>query len=168
MGLATMELNGVVLEIFIVETNHTLIGLCRNLCHLMTTIGKTLQIGHRLSVVQYKGTFQFVAFLHAWHIESWMTAYLEMDLLGVGILHMPSHNNLVAIKTIADGEIEMIGIDLQGLFTVMKGIRHAVFGLSHQRKLGITGKSMTWQMILLAINGIGIVVDAANNRKQYG
>ena len=44
-----------------------------------------------------------------------MTAYLEVNFTRVVIMHMPDDTYFVFIKNIADGEGEIIGIDLTGI-----------------------------------------------------
>ena len=95
-----------------------------------------------------------------------MTAYLEMNLAGVGILDVPDDVNLVVFQAIGDGQVEMEGIDLQRLFIVMQGKGHLVLRLADQRKLLVAGKAVARQVILLAIHPIGIVIDAAHQREQ--
>ena len=78
-----------------------------------------------------------------------MTAYLEVDFTRVVIMHMPDDTYFVFIKNIADGESEIIGIDLAGIVRRLEGEGDLPLTLVNQLKLGIARKTVTGQVIFL-------------------
>jgi hypothetical protein len=60
----------------------------------------------------------------------------------------------------------MIGIYLQRLFVVMKGEGHFVLCLTDQCELTVAGKPMTGQVIFLAVDTVGVAIDATHQREQ--
>ena len=93
MGLTLVDLHRVVAEEVVADLYHALISLQRLFHHVVTAVDITLQHIHRLVVIQSDLTIQ----LSTRHIEGRMSAYLEMDLAAVGILHMPDHVDSVAL-----------------------------------------------------------------------
>ena len=96
MCLALMNLHRIVTEEIVADLYHALISLQRLLYHVVTTVDITLQHVHRFIVIKSDLTLQ----LSTRHIKGRMTAYLEMNLLAVCVLHMPDNVNLVTLQTI--------------------------------------------------------------------
>ena len=71
-------------------------------------------------------------------------------------------------QAIAHRQIEVIRIDLQGLFRLVKGIRHLMLTPSDKFEAGVAGKAMARQMILLTVDGVGVVVHTAHKGKEDG
>ena len=139
VGLAFVDLHGVVAEEVIVDFQDTLLCLQRDFDHVVAAVRITLENIHRLLVVEFDDALQ----LSSRHVKGRVSANLEMNLLGVGILDMPDDMYLVVFKAVGDGEGETVGIDFQGLFTVMEGEGDFLGSLANQRKLHVTGKTMT-------------------------
>ena len=113
MQLALVDLDGVIAP-GVVRKLHNAI-LCLDewyLIHLVRTVAITVEGIHRLLIVKTDTAILVLASLHAWNVESRMTAYLEMDLLSVGIVDMPDDTYFIIIKDIADAESKVVGIDL--------------------------------------------------------
>ena len=105
---------------------------------------------------------------HAWNVESWVPANLEVNLAGIGVVDVPDDANLILVERVADGEGEVVGIDLLGLLRRFEGEGHLAGTLGNELEFGVAGKTVTWQMILLAINTVGLVVDGADDREEDG
>ena len=71
-----------------------------------------MQSVHRLLVVKTDDATG----LSFGYVESWMTAYLEMNLLLIRVVDVPDDTYLITIKHVADAEGEVIGIHLLRVF----------------------------------------------------
>ena len=152
-----MNLYAVIAEEIIVDFENAHIRLQRHFYHIVTSVSITLQSFHWFLVVEFNHTLQ----LTTRHIEGRMATYLKMNLANVRILHMPDDMNLITLQTIGNGEVKVIGIHLQCLLTIVQCKSHLVLHLTDERKLLVTGKAMTRQMILFTVHTIGIIVDTA-------
>ena len=162
VGLALVDLHAVVAEEALADLDDTHISIQRNIDLVVGPVSIATQNIDRLLAVELDNTLG----LTTRQVEGGVPAYLEVNLLGVGILDMPNDMNLIAFQTIGDGQIEVIGIDLQRLLALMEGKGHLVVGLANKREVHVAGKTMTRQMILATINPIGLVVNTTNDRKQ--
>ena len=68
----------------------------------MRTIEITVKRVHRLFVVKTDATALTLTRLHVRDVERRMTAYLEVDLTGIGVVDMPDNTDLIGIEHIAD------------------------------------------------------------------
>ena len=97
-----------------------------------------------------------------------MAAYLEVYVARVGVLHVPDDVQLVAAQPIADSQVEVVGVDLQCLLRLVQGVGHLVFALGDEGELRVAGEAVARQVVLLAVDGIGVVVDAAHDGEEDG
>ena len=121
---------------------------------------------HRLLIVEADAALLRVACRHARHVEGRMAADLEVDLAGVGIVDMPYHAYLVVVEHVTDAQGEVVGIHLPGRLGGFEGEGNLPLALGDEPELGIAGKAMPRQVVLLAIHTISLVVHAAHDRKE--
>ena len=138
----------------------------RDLNHLVGTIEIAAEGIHRLGIVKTDASVLVLTRLHPRDVEGWMTSYLEMDLAGISVIDMPDNTDLIIIEHITDGEGEVVGIHLLGLFRRLESEGHFTSTLSDKLEICIASKTMTWQMVFLAIDAIGIIVDTAHDREE--
>ena len=91
--LALVNLHRVVAEEVVADFQNPPVSLQWYLHHVMATVGIALQCIHRLLAVQLDYPLQF----SARHVEGGMSAYLEVNLPAVCVLHMPDDVYLVAL-----------------------------------------------------------------------
>ena len=162
--LALVNLHRVVAEEVVADFQHTPVSLQGHLHHVVATVGIALQHIHRLLVVQLDHPLQF----SARHVKGRVSAYLEVNLAAVRVLHMPDDVYLVALQTIGNGQVETVRIHLQRLLRFMQRQCHFLLRLSDDGKLRVACKPMTRQMILLPVDHVCIIVHTTDDRKQYG
>ena len=92
-----------------------------------------------------------------------MTANLEMDLAGVGVEDMPDDADLVAVEGIAHAEGEVVRIDFLRLLGRFEGEGDLTLILGDELEVGVAGETVTWEVILAAIDDVGVVVHTADN-----
>ena len=138
------------------------------LVHFVRTVAITVEGIHRLLIVKTDTAILVLASLHAWNVESRMAAYLEMNLLGVGIMDMPDDTYFIIIKHIADTESEIVGIDQLRLCRRFKCEGDLTLALGDELEIGVAGKSVTRQVVFLSIDGISVVVHAADDGEEDG
>lgn len=169
MQLAFVDLDGVVAPSVVCELHQSAFCLYEwHLVHLVRAVAITVEGIHRLLIVKTDTAILVLASLHAWDVESRMSAYLEMDFLGVSIMDVPDDTYFIIVKDIADAEGEVVGIDLLRLFRRFEGEGNFMLALGNEFKYGIAGKAVTRQMIFLSVDSISLVVHAAHDRKEDG
>ena len=127
VGLALVDLHAVVAEEALADLDDTHISIQRNIDLVVGPVSIATQNIDRLLAVELDNTLG----LTTRQVEGGVPAYLEVNLLGVGILDMPNDMNLIAFQTIGDGQIEVIGIDFQRFFRLMKGKGHLILCLTN-------------------------------------
>ena len=169
MQLALVNLDGVVAPGVVGELHQSVFGFYeRYLVHIVRTIEIAVEGIHRLFVVETDATALAFAWFHVRDVEGGMTAYLEVNLAGVRVVDVPDDANLVVIEHVADAEGEVVWIDLLRLLRGLQHKGHLALTLGHEFELGIAGKAVTRQVILLAVHTIGFVIDAADDGKKDG
>lgn len=117
-------------------------------------------------IVDAQSSAQWLSLAGSGNEEGGMATDLEEDGLAVGILHMPYDMDLVAFQTIGDGEVEMVGIDLEGLLAVGEGESDAVGGLAYYLEVGVAGEAMAGEMIFLSVYAVGILPQSTDEREE--
>ena len=161
--LTIVDFYAVISEKVIRNLHDAHIGIQRHLHHVMTAVGIALQHVHGLLIIQLDDTFQFTT----GHIEGRMTTNLEVNLLAVSILYMPYHMNTVPLQAVSNSEVKTIRINLQRLLRLMESQRDLLCRLADNGKHGVASESVTGQVILLAIDPVGLVVYATYDGEQY-
>ena len=111
MQLALVDLDGVVAPGVVCELHNAILCLYEwYLVHLVRAVAIAVEGVHWLLVVKTDAPVLVLASLHAWDVEGWVAAYLEVDLLGVGVMAVPDDTYLVIIKDRADAESEIVGV----------------------------------------------------------
>lgn len=169
MQLALVDLDGVVAPGVVGEFHDAVFGLNEgHLVHLMRAVAVAVEGVHRLLVVETDTAVLVLAGLHARHVEGGVAANLEVYLSLVCVVDVPDDTYCIIIKHVADAEGEVVGIDLLRVFRRFEGEGHLALILGDERKLGIAGKTVAGQMILLPVDTIGLVVDAAHDGEEDG
>jgi hypothetical protein len=89
-----------------------------------------------------------------------------VDITLVGILHVPDNVNFITFQLIGHSEVKTVRINLQCLLTLVEGVCHTVWSLGNELELGVACKTVTGQVVLLAIYAIGIIIDTAYDGEQ--
>ncbi len=169
MQLTLMDLDGVVTPGVVREFDDTVLGLYEgDLVHRVRTVGIAVESIHRLLVVESDDAALLFTGFHAWYVEGWVPTNLEMDFAGVGVVDVPDDANLILVECVADGEGEVVGIDLLGFLRRFEGESHLAGALGDELELGIAGKSVARQVIILPIHAIGLVVDGTDDGEEDG
>ena len=110
-----MDLHAVVAPSVVRKLNDTRLSLHGNLRHLVRAVDIALQSVEGFAVVKADTTRLRVACLHVGDVEGGVAAYLEVDLAGVSVQHVPDHTDRVPVEHITHAEGEIIGIHLARL-----------------------------------------------------
>lgn len=165
--LALVDLDGIVAPGVIGKLHETILCFDEGyFVHLVRAVAVTVKCIHQLSIVETDASALIVACLHARNIEGGMTSYLEVDFTGIVVADMPDDANLIVVEDIADGEGEVVGVDLVRLLGGLEGESDFALTLVNQLKLGVAGKTVTWQMVFFAIYAIGPVVNTADDGEK--
>lgn len=164
--LTLVEDDGIISKCLLVYFPDTLVGLYGFLSLAVDAAVHITEEANWCLVVELEGSLHLFALLATWYEECWVTTNLEEDFLVVGVLYMPDDMNLVAFQAIRDSEIEVVRIVLQCLLAVDEGEGETIASLSYELKLCITSKTMAWQVILLAVDAVGIVPKSAYYREE--
>ena len=168
MHLTLVDLHAVVAPSVVAELDDALLGLYGHFNHLVRTVDIAFQAVERLGIVEADTAVLALSGFHVGDVEGGMAANLEMDLAGVGVVHMPDDADLIAVEGIAHTEGEVVRIDFPGLFGRLEGEGHLTVAFANQLEVGIAGKTMTGQVVLLTFGLIGVVVDAAHDGEEDG
>jgi len=107
-----------------------------------------------LVVMKIEFALQWFARFCPGYAECRVTAYLEVNLLGVGVMNMPDDVDGVLLQTVGDAEHESVWVLLHCLFRVFQYVCQAVVGLTDEFKLGVAGKSVTLHIECLSLGAI--------------
>ena len=168
MHLTLVDLYAVVTPSVVAELDDATLGLYGNLNHLVGTIDIALQSIEGLLIVEADATILALAWFHIGNVEGGVTTNLEVDLLGIGVVDVPDNTDLIAIERVADGEGEVVGIDFLGFFARFEGESYLARALEDELEIGIASETMARKVVLLSINGIGVVVDATHDGEEDG
>ena len=164
--LALVDLHTVVAPRVVAELDDAVFGLYGDLDHLVRAVDIALQSVERLLVVEADTAILTFAHLHVGDVEGGMTTDLEVDLAGVGIVDMPDDTDLIVVEDVADGEGEVVGIDLLRGLGGFEGEGDLTLALGNQFEVGVAGETMTGKVVRLAIDGVGVVVDTAHDGEE--
>ena len=155
MQLTLVHLDGVVAPGVLRELNDAVFSLAKgHFVHRVRAVGIAVQGIHRLLVVKA----DYATGLPLRHVEGRMTTNLEMNLAGVGVVHMPDDAYLITIEHIADAQREVIGVHLLRGFGRFEGQGNLPVAPGNELELGIAGKAVARQVILPAIHAIGLMI----------
>jgi len=169
MGLAVVDLDAVVGEERVVEGDDAVADHVEGyLRHLVGAVDVALQTFQGLLVVEGDDAVQGLVLAAAWGQEGGVAAYLEVDVAHVGVLHVPDDVDLVAAEAIGDGEVEAEWIDLQRLLRLVEGVGQLRFRLMDEGELRVAGEAVAGQVICLAVDVVGVVLDAADEGEEDG
>ena len=169
MQLALVYLDGVVAPGVVRELDDAVLSLYeRHLVHRVRAVGVAVEGIHWLLVVETNDTALLFPSFHVWNVESWVPANLEVNLAGIGVVDVPDDANLILVERVADGEGEVVGIDLLGLLRRFEGEGHLAGTLGDELELSVAGKTVARKVILLTIYTIGFVVDGTDDGEEDG
>ena len=166
--LTLVDLHAVVAPGVVGELDDAALGFDGHLGHLVGAVDIALQTVEGLGVVETDAAVLALAGLHVGDVEGGVAADLEVDLALVGVEHVPDDADGVAVEDVADAEGEVVGIDLTCLLARFEGEGDLAVALGDQFEVGVAGKAVAGKVVLLAVDTVGVVVDAADDGKEDG
>ena len=119
-------------------------------------------------VVEADGALHLVALFHSGNHECRMTAYLEMDFVFVGVVHVPYHVNLVAVQPVGDAQHEMIRIAAVRFGRVFQRKGHFRVSFVDEFEVQVAGKAVARHFVLISVQSVAVVPQSADYREQDG
>ena len=109
---------------------------------------------HAPHVVEAHHAPHGLAFFHVGQVEGGMTTDLEVNLLVIGVVHVPYHMDAVVFQPVGYREDELVGIGLQRLFVALQGVCQFGSALFEKFEFGVSGKAMAPHREFLSLGAV--------------
>ena len=166
--LTVVDDDGIVLECLLVEGQQSAFE-CRQRIAVVGDAAFVVAVDavNLVGVVEAQHALDRFALADTRQIESRMCANLEVHLTGVSIVYMPYYVYLIVHQLVGYREHEAVGILAQCVLGLVQYIGDAVVGLSQNLEVHVACKSVTAQLVSLAIGAIGAFPQSAYYREEY-
>ena len=90
---------------------------------------------------------------------------MEVYWLLADILHVPTHNHLIALEAVADSEADWVRVFGKRLVVAFEHESGAGVGFLHEREVHIASKSVLRQIVFIVQYAVATFPHATNDRE---